>query len=252
MLTNKMSSNKGKDNFGLITDDIEGRLPSEEYITMTGDFAKGAERQSDYLDINDDVFEMASLNASIKRDFNAATFPEVERNVPATCTRAVEENLYVKRECPIKSNKMKKGKQSCIYAVTTLSKESEVRAIKKSFSAKQVHTQDLYSYAALPLPTIKKSRSLDILPGSVSMKSLIPRTSVSSIAESSSEIYLTPTKSAQSDVISRMDSEVDVGRCQSRLSTDVGSSLKEGREEANGLDQSFQFSPKELSGKAIK
>ena len=244
-----MSRNNGRDNFGLITDDIEGRLPSEEYISMTGDFAKGPERQSDYLDINDDVFEMASLNASMKRGLNAATYAEVEDegNIPAKCTHRMQEDLYVERECQRKSKKMQKGKKSCVYAVTTLSKESKPRAINKSFSTKQIHRQDLYSYAAPQLPTIKKSQSLDILPGSDSMQSLGAKASVSSVTESSSEIYLTPTKGAQPAIISGKDySEQNAGKG----GKDEGSSLKIGRE-GDELDQSCQLSPRESRGNAI-
>ena len=240
-----MLRNNGRDNFGLITDDIEGRLPSEEYIAMTGDFAKGPERQSDYLDINDDVFEIASLKASMKRGLNAATYAEVadERNIPATCTHGMEENLYVERECQRKSNNMKKGKKRCVYAVTTLSRESKPRAINKSFSTKQIHRQDLYSYAAPHLPTIKKSQSLDVLPGSASMQTLSAKASVSSIAESSSEIYLTPTKGAQSAIRSGTDSELTVGKGWNELVKDEGNS--------DGLDQSCQLSPRQLRGNAI-
>lgn len=254
-----MSRNEGKDNFGLITDDelnIEGRLPSEEYITMTGDFAKGPERLSDYLDINDDVFEMASLKASKKCASDIATYAKVndEMNIPITSTHSMQDNFYVERECPIKSKKTKKGMKSCVYAVTTLpsaNKELKPRAINKSFSTKQIHRQDLYSYATPCLPTMKKSQSLDVLPGSISMQSLSAQESVSSVTESSSEIYLTPTKGTQSAAISGMDSELHVGRCQNELGRDVGNSLKKEREESDELDQSFQLSSTEFSGKTI-
>eukprot|EP00112_Aurelia_sp_Birch-Aquarium-sp1_P019407 Seg4796.1 transcript_id=Seg4796.1/GoldUCD/mRNA.D3Y31 product="hypothetical protein" protein_id=Seg4796.1/GoldUCD/D3Y31 len=252
-----MSRNEGKDNFGLITDDelnIEGRLPSEEYITMTGDFAKGPERLSDYLDINDDVFEMASLKASKECVSDTATYINDEMNIPITSTHSMQDNFYVERECPIKSKKTKKGMKSCVYAVTTLpsaNKELKPRAINKSFSTKQIHRQDLYSYATPCLPTMKKSQSLDVLPGSISMQSLSAQESVSSVTESSSEIYLTPTKGTQSAAISGMDSELHVGRCQNELGRDVGNSLKKEREESDELDQSFQLSSTEFSGKTI-